>query len=985
LSRICILFILCFCSILALQAQQVTRYTTDNGLPSNHIYQVEQDKEGFMWFGTTMGIVKFDGKDFRIFTTKDRLPNNDVWRLEATPNGKMWYFSKSKRLGYIYRDSVFSFEIEGGLIQTPRIFIFNGEDVGFNGLYEKDNAIFQLIDLKWQVTYHESKLKYFDELLGKKTILLHDGKKIAVGKDEELLLNKNHDILYTFKRSKDNTTAVHESFGYLNKFSYHKDKNIFVFMNPYSVGIFNLNDSTIYNKNIFSVGQSLEYDATSYPELQRFGEKFQISLLDDWILIDDKLNVLERKKFPTGKFTVHVFKDYNNNYWSIGHEYGIMVNSKPTLTNKYYFDKKKIQTINYENGNLFINVFNEGWYTLDPKTGEQNLIIENNGKIYDMGYHKGLKKYYFYHNRCIWQGENLNNLYPKCSLALNISGIGMHESAGGAKSIIETDSGFRAINMEFFIDFDKNFNVINNGNRANDDWSVSGVKLILNFKNELFYGGDGLYKSDLKRTKKITSKKYLLQAPVNTMIPFNDEFMLVGTDGFGAYFYDGQDKTIPIKGTEGFSINKIIIDNNDIWIATGKGIHLLKKNSQNEYVIFESIYDEDGLFENNVNTIYILENKLYVGQDNGLIEIDLQKEKYKRPVNPYYNGTKNFDRNTNTYTIDYGNNISLPFGVLSLPSQKYIKYYYKIGSDPWVPTDVSTLVMGKQLPGNYLISFKAVDQHGNTGETSINLVVLPLWHQTIYTKFAAIAVLITCVILITIFFRRKSEKRKKDELILSKTLSDLELKALRSQMNPHFVFNSLNAIQYYIVKNKSELSEEYLAKFSRLIRLFFEYSKYESLKISQEVDLLRRYLEIEKLRFENKLEYSIYVDPEIDVEDTEVPSMILQPIVENAVNHGIFHKKGNGLIKLGFTRMNESAILISIIDDGVGVLAMKEIQQEDSVNYRSKSSEVIKERLKILSENKLSKWKVDYKIVDRSTINPKETGTVVEIILHFNY
>ncbi|WP_373942203.1 histidine kinase [Polaribacter sejongensis] len=121
---------------------------------------------------------------------------------------------------------------------------------------------------------------------------------------------------------------------------------------------------------------------------------------------------------------------------------------------------------------------------------------------------------------------------------------------------------------------------------------------------------------------------------------------------------------------------------------------------------------------------------------------------------------------------------------------------------------------------------------------------------------------------------------------------DLELKALRSQMNPHFVHNSLNAIQYYIQQNDVETSENYLAKFSKLMRQFFDYSRRKSVSLSEEISLLENYLQIEKLRFEEKIEYEIKVDPELDIEEEQIPSMLIQPLVENAINHGLFHKKG---------------------------------------------------------------------------------------------
>jgi anti-sigma regulatory factor (Ser/Thr protein kinase) len=985
LARICILFILYFCSTLFSQAQQAIHYNTDNGLPSNHVYQIEEDPDGFMWFTTSMGVTKFNGKEFKTYTTQDGLPTNDIWRIEATDNGKIWFFAKTKKMGYIYNDSVFSYPLEGNSTQHPQNFIIDKNSVSFTAINNNKYGNYELKGSSWVMDDFVSR-EYSIQHLTKKGVFITKNLYIHNSDNEHYLFSDNFNILYTFKEPKQTKNITAYLHKIISKLYYFKKNDNLIIANPYGLVLYNLKDSTIYASYLFRKKYTINEIQNNNPEVQQYGNNYQVSRMNEWVSFDKKLNVIERREFDDNEIPVHIFKDQTGNFWKANQKSGITVYPSTSINNKYYFKDNKIQTVNYENGILFINISNKGWYVLDTANGDAKCIISNIGKVYEMGYHDQLKTYYFYNSRSFWYGKDLNKLKKINYINIPLANRGIINCTAGAKSIIEDENFFLAITIASYLKLDSNFNPIFIENQNTDRWYTQGGKALIKHNGKIYVGGDGLYEVKGYNIKPKPIKNPLLQAAVNTIIPFNKEFMLVGTDGFGAYFYDGESIVIPIRGSEGNTINKIIIDKDNIWMATGKGIHRYNGTNVYNFDKTESIFDEDGLLENNINSICIAGDKLYVAQDNGLVVIKLDKDKYKKNIKPYYAGSEYYNSKTNTYTIEYGANISIPFKVMNLPSQKYIRYYYKTNTDDhWTPSEVPTLVLGKQPPGAYTISFLAIDQHKNIGKMSISLVVIPLWYQTLFIKILALLVGLACVILVTLFFRKRTENKKKAELLLSKTLADLELKALRSQMNPHFVFNSLNAIQYYIIKNKPELSEEYLAKFSRLIRLFFEYSKYDSLKMFQEIDLLSRYLEIEKLRFENKLEYNIYVDPEIDVEDIEVPSMILQPIVENAVNHGVFHKKGNGLIILSFKRLNTSAILISIIDDGVGILAMKEIQQEDSGNYRSKSSEVIKERLKILSENKLSKWKVDYKIEDRGTINPNETGTLVEIILHYNY
>ncbi|TVZ56843.1 7TM protein involved in diverse intracellular signaling [Lutibacter sp. Hel_I_33_5] len=216
---------------------------------------------------------------------------------------------------------------------------------------------------------------------------------------------------------------------------------------------------------------------------------------------------------------------------------------------------------------------------------------------------------------------------------------------------------------------------------------------------------------------------------------------------------------------------------------------------------------------------------------------------------------------------------------------------------------------------------------------------------------------------------------------LSLEKNSMEGLALRSQMNPHFVHNSLNAIQYYIQRNEVDLSENYLSRFSKLVRLFFEYSRRTTISVSEEIVLLENYLIIEKLRFEDKLSFNINVDEKMDVEEQHIPTMILQPIVENAVNHGLFHKKEKGTVSVNFIKNSENSFTVIIEDDGIGLKKARKIYKNSSKNYQSNSTNVLEERLQLLKQSK--KWKIEYSIKDLSDDDNK-TGTRVTLLFKIN-
>lgn len=978
-GKLCLLLSFIFCFFQGVKAQTSIKYTEENGLPTNHIYQVEQDAEGFIWFATNSGVVKFDGNTFKTFTTQEGLPTNDVWRIEATRDGKIWFFAKSKNIGYIKNDRVCSFPVEGSEAIQPRNFVIEDTTVFFTGDMKDLYGVFMLSHAKWQLTYSVHRDYLFKRLLGK-AILLKDGSRIQVKDNRSWLLASNEQFMYEFTNLNISEFQTVISNKFPSKFVYFGSEQIYCLLNISGVIFYNLKDSTVRTKQ-FRYDYSNVYAQSSVPEIQECGENYQISKGKTWLLLDSKLNVIDYHQFNVDVVPVHIFKDKFANFWIVNHEKGIELITPAHMAHKTYFNSKKNQAVFFKNDIIFLNVLNEGWYFRKDRVSNFDFLMPSFGNVYEVGFHEKFKQYYFASATGLSYGSDFQKLNTVTTLPYVYAGVLSYESAG-TKCIIETATGYIGVNAFSVFRLDQKFNLINPVYRADDPRYTRGINTISQFGNRIFLGGDGLYELIDDSVTVIKHKHPIVQAPIKTMFVHNN-LLFIGTDGFGAYTYDSLNNIQFIKGTEGLSVNKIVLYKNLIWMATWKGLRYFEANrGGGEYMLKGSVFDEDGLLSNRVNSMAVLGDELYLAFDNGLSVFKYSPNLYKRQFKTYLSNTSNYNNKTNTITVPYGEPINLSFGVLAFPSQKYVKYYYKTNKDnSFTQTDNPSITFAEIEPGNYTVSFVAFDQHGNYGKSDVYLQILPAWYQTWWIKVLVGILLLVIIISITLFIRRNKEKKLEKDLLLKKALAELELKALRSQMNPHFVFNSLNAIQYFIVKNKRELSEEYLAKFSQLVRLFFEYSKYEQLSIGKEVDLLERYLEIEKIRFEDKLEYSITVDDRIDTDEMAVPSMILQPIVENAVNHGIFHKQGNGKVELRFDFVDESTIKVSVSDDGVGIEAMKQIQKKSLGTYRSKSSEVIKERLKILSENKLSPWYVNYSITDLSVLDNEQSGTLVEIVI----
>lgn len=226
----------------------------------------------------------------------------------------------------------------------------------------------------------------------------------------------------------------------------------------------------------------------------------------------------------------------------------------------------------------------------------------------------------------------------------------------------------------------------------------------------------------------------------------------------------------------------------------------------------------------------------------------------------------------------------------------------------------------------------------------------------------------------------EAEKRKQEADMLQLQAIKLQLKALRAQMNPHFMYNALNSIQNFITSNHAESASKYLAKFAKLMRQSLDYSDLENISLEKEIEFLDNYLEInQKLRFEDRLTYEIIIDEEIEEDILGVPTMIIQPYVENAIEHGL-RTKQQGHIKIIFALYDEDGIMCIVEDNGIGrkKARMLKLQDPKFQNHRSRGTAITEERLRILHQSEPNEVFVEIvDLIDAETSIP--TGTQVKI------
>jgi LytS/YehU family sensor histidine kinase len=266
------------------------------------------------------------------------------------------------------------------------------------------------------------------------------------------------------------------------------------------------------------------------------------------------------------------------------------------------------------------------------------------------------------------------------------------------------------------------------------------------------------------------------------------------------------------------------------------------------------------------------------------------------------------------------------------------------------------------------------DGEWTEAEQTIHFVINPpFWLTWWFISFAGIS---GSLFVLFVYKYRTNNLRKEFQL----KMYDVELKALRSQMNPHFIFNSINSIQYYILNKSPQQAYSYLAKFSNLMRRILQNSKINYITLEEEMESLNLYLELESIRMEGELQYFIEVDNEINQKNTYIPSMIIQPYVENAILHGLLNKEGEK--KIVIRMIKEITHLYCEIDDnGIGRVKAKELNKNRTNKHESTAMKTTKDRLEIL--NRKNTGKLSINIVDKYDNAGNSLGTKVQVFIPY--
>jgi hypothetical protein len=972
IRRFYIIFLLVLVFISRAQQPVLKNFNTKNGLPSNETYFLHQDKKGFVWICTDAGLVKYNGNYFKHFNSANGLPDNTIFEVKEDRYGRIWYRSFTGKIGYIFNDSIFNLSLDGkieefikdGIISS---FAFDEQDNLIVGKRNSDKISFlkiappytaKNVSVIWEK--QNSKIGIDVVAVGESDFVFSDTRG-ATDNYAITIYNNKHDLLlekmFMFK---DLTLFTRV---------YRNKDDIYLLLN-YSLLKINLSRKTISEKKfgeILVTVVSVDSNVVLIGERQK-GISFYTKELD----------AEPYAKLIQGLTFTSAIKDYQNGYWLSTLESGVfyMPSQGTKYTTPLNSDADLISCIINLNDSSILVGYNSGSVLLT--TILKNGMVKNE-EIYSDKEKVISKVNTFF---CIDE-QTVFISGAKGSISLDLKSkkakkiFLLKNFSLPTRRIINYKDSLLCLMIGNLFFSHKN-NIENNANLYGSDDRLTSITY--ESKSDKIYVGGlrGLYSFNFQT--KITEKDKILNCRIEDLQSENG-LTYVATRTEGLIIKDGNsyDTINERKGLISNICKSITIKDNVIWVSTNNGISKISYTSKNNYSILN--YPLIGFMDAaSVNKICFVNNNafFYSGLNIFWFETKIAPNNSKFYISSLFVNEKPMVIRSSIDLSNDQSNIKIGFEALFYDCNNTINYRYKINNNSslWNYTNETNINLPNLSPGHYEFILEAKNLKGDWVKADsiiIFTIAKPFWQKA---WFIILEILLGASILaFAIRFRYLAvfrKERAKNELRIN--MLELETKALKVQMNPHFIFNSLNSIQQFILANENDNAYLYLSKFAKLVRKLLESTTSENISLAEEIDILRAYVEIEALRFEDAFDYVFFIDKQLEQADIKIPHMLVQPFIENAIWHGLLHKTGAKNLKVSFFYINEKTLNCVVEDNGVG-RDFKKNKTETLKGKRSLAIEFIKQRLELISKTKNSNC--GFEIIDKD----EAAGTIIKITI----
>ncbi|MBI4929204.1 MAG: histidine kinase [Bacteroidetes bacterium] len=969
------IFLLFFILPLCLVAQQFNfkHVGIEDELPSSECYNIIQDSKGYIWFSTNAGLCRYNGRDLKCFSVSNGLQDNTVFRIHEDKNGYIWFNTISSSVGYIYRDSVHKVEGSKQLqkyLKTGLYQVFSLEnDTDGNLLIATNKGIYRL-NVKNNFSTVDS-LPQKNNLCNLYIKIL-DGKISMAYHTISIILKKS-----TISQETIEVDAFHKTLQYDYKIMYGAPGYFTSLM-------LNSNCVLLSIENVLlEIHADGSYTEKKFPG--RILHLYQDADGDVWITVYEK-GVFFYRKGNLDSPPIISLSNESISSMMVDQEGGIWATS--FVKGVYYCASKKVIAFNNIDGleNNIISLCKLNKHVLCSNASSRFFFVDDTSSI-ELNEILLDKKVYYYSTKKIG-----NTIFFLGGIVLSADTGLLHfeliKYKGKSTSdflydITQTSQGeivginsgelVRVGNMEEVIEF----------------LPARGRCIFTRHNGDVLIGTtEGIYQYKNEKIISPSNQTSLPQGKINKIIEDASNNLIVATDEKGIFIHlnNGMAKIISSKnGLPSDKCNAVVVLENILWVGTNKGLSkIIPSDADYSSVQIENYNTSHGLISNEIMNLEFDGEKLWLATANGLCHMPfstLQPNKVPPPVyiSHIFLHDSILQNHITTFMHDE-NNLRFILEALTYKSADKTYSYRLLGADStWHTTLSNEINFSNLASGQYTLQAKAYNNDGiaSTIPVSFSFVVLnPFW-QTWWFISLEIIILIGCGYLYIYYRMKKIKKQEVEKTSINKQLAEYQMVALRAQMNPHFVFNAINSIQSYILNNDSQFAYDYLAKFSKLIRQVLSNSQHSSISLEKELEALKLYIELEQTRFKERFDFEILVDDNLPIEEIKVPTLLIQPYLENAIWHGIMHlnesKKGKLKVHLF---LNVSVLKIIIEDNGIGRERSTLLKKEST--HESFGMMLSEKRVDIL---KAINVKADIRIIDLYNDNKFSVGTRVEIDL----
>jgi len=952
------------------QTTYLQHFSTKDGLPSNNCYYTLQDSKGYLWIATDAGVSRFDGSVFENFSVDDGLPDNQILQLKEDKSGRIWFLALNGQLSYFWNGRIYN---ESNNPQL-KLLKFNAIIVSF---------------------FQDSKGRIW---LGtnKNVLVMWDGKTIM----KYISANSSRQFINTF---------VYED----------ASGRIWAYSNR-SLRVLN-------GKNFEVVPHgSLPF---SYKTALNLPNK-TMTFVDDKGGLNVKSGSRQKLKFRIDPSLLindpgYIYADEHNELW-VSNSFGIYHIDKQGKLSTYLDNISSSQIIKDDKDNMWFTTSN-GIYMLPQKDERLYILNKFNGLSSDV-----IKSITSDGKGHLWLGMDYAGLNVVNTANFDINEIDIPNSQKynvikqvsydtASRSIyFASDYGLGRINnvyknygFEYLKEANNSMFVIKSFSVGHDkslalalssgvvilpdrinkfEFSSFYYKRVADFFNyraySVFYDkAENLWFSNINGLSEYSNGKLynyfekspLLTRRINDIQELDDGTIILATDGYGL-IYVKEGKVIKvITQRDGLMDNickKLFVKGNETWTITNNGINkIVLKGKAAQIETFEYT---NTLLNQGVNGMYIDEHNAYFATNIGLVYFSNSKpqtvnESPKVFITSIVSNKVKLGLNQANHVLDpYNKNITFYYSAIDFQN-KNVTYRYRLKPDaPWTETKNRRLEFSSLEPGEYTFELIAKSSNSPWSKTAtVKFVMERHFWQTLWFFLAILIVSGLALYKLAVMVTKRQKNKEQEQLLLKNKILMLEQRALQAMMNPHFVFNVMNSIQHYINTKDTTSANKILTGFARLIRKNLEICTKSYVSLEEELEYLELYLSLEKKRFGEKFNYLIAINAEIDKEETMIPSMILQPYIENAIWHGIMPKEDGGKIDINIDLKDTDHLLIQIIDNGIGI---DNSLLEKKGHHVSKGMDLTRERINLLNQ-------VASNPIQMEVRQNGESGTFVSIII----